>query len=125
MIRTSSVVLQLQCPRCDVRVDGFDPEVFRGIQVCYKRRCEQHWWAMRLHAGAVEPQLADVFDALAPELIRTWALPRELDRPAFWQLSLSRNQASRLRASGSVAFLRLTAVLNQLQGALVSTGRYT
>jgi hypothetical protein len=124
MRRISSVVERLECPRCAIRVDGFSPEVFRGIQECYKRRCQQHWWAMRLHAGDVEMQLAVVFgDELARDLMHTWSLPATLDGPMYWQLSLSRNQSAQIQATGSRKYLRLVMTLLHLrETALVAAG---
>lgn len=120
--RRSTVVEQLECPRCAIRIDHFDPEAFRGIQVCFKRRCEQHWWAMRLLRGEVRPQLAEVFtEGLAVELMRMWQLPAVAPTPVFWQLSLSRNQSDQLKQAGSRSYFKLVTTLDRLGHALVST----
>ena len=114
MTRPGSLVEQLECPRCARRVDTFEPEGHsRGFHVCYRRRCGQTWWTMRLYAGEVEPQLAAVFtEQLARDLMTEWRLPAQLERPAYWQLSLSRAQADRARETGSSAYLkRLLALL--------------
>lgn len=117
-LRPSTVVEYLECPRCAVRVDGFEPEALRGIHVCFKRRCGQHWWAMRLAAGPIEPQLAIVFGPeLAADLMRTWMLPREAPRPLYWQLSLTRHQSTQLKSTGSSRYFRLITTLLRLQDA--------
>lgn len=126
MIRPSFLVAQLVCPRCAIRVGGFDPEVFRGLQQCFKRRCEQNWWAMRLLRGEIGPQLDPIFGhEFAHVLCQTWSLPEVTPQPIYWQVSLSRRQAEQVRSSGSVPFLKRATALHQLGGALVSATQQT
>jgi hypothetical protein len=103
----SSLADQITCPRC-LRHQGsaIEAESFRALIVCYRRDCGQHFWVMWLLSGPVEPQLAAVFDELAPELMKTWKLPPSIDAPKLWQLSLSRNEYDAHRYGGSRRMLK-------------------
>lgn len=86
-----------RCPKCRRGVGLFldtSLQAFRSDFQCKTRNCDQHWWAMRLHAGAVLPQLETVVsDALASELLIRYALPDSLALPMYWQLALSGHEA--------------------------------
>lgn len=104
----SSLVEQLTCPRC-ARHQGsaIEAEAFRALLVCSRRDCGQHFWAMWLLPGPIEPQLADVFGPeLARENVTEWHLPHAITRPMLWELSLSRNQYEAHAKNGSRSMLR-------------------
>lgn len=85
-----------RCPRCAKGAGLYLAGTldFRADFECKTRGCPQHWWAMRLHAGAVLPQLAAVVgETLAPQLMFDYLLPDSLGLPMYWQLSLTGNQA--------------------------------
>lgn len=93
-IDVSSLVPQLACPECFQRFVGVRADAVRADMKCQRPGCPQHWWAMALAAGLVQPQLAEaVGDELAPILLRTYHLPTRLEVPMFWQLSLSGREA--------------------------------
>lgn len=97
----------LTCPRCAQRVPShFIPEALRSWVECYWPDCEQHWWAMALRRGPLEPQLAAVFGAeLAPALVAEWPVPSELPSNGYLQISVSRNQFREFVSVGARAML--------------------
>lgn len=109
MIDTRRVSFQktLTCPRCAREVPStFTPESLRSWVECYRHGCEQHWWAMALRRGPLEPQLAAVFGAeLAPALMAEWPIPSVLPTNGYLQLSVSRNQFREYVGVGARAML--------------------
>lgn len=92
----SQLVPMPRCPLCGKGFYGLGIDVltFRADFACRRKGCPQHWWAMRLHAGAVEPQLAAAFSPeLAAELIIRFALPDSMAQPLYWQLALTGHEA--------------------------------
>lgn len=97
-----SIVTVLACPRCARRLNGVDPESLRTMLKCYRRECEQTWWAMSFEPGLLEPQLASVITpATVPEIMTDWSLPAFIDQRAFWQIKTSRNQSVEYDRGGS------------------------
>lgn len=107
----SSVVDVLTCPHCwQVQsVKREDVDVLRGQPKCFIRRCGKSWWAMELHSGPVQVQLAAVFgDEIAGLLMQTYhnTLPAKLERPMFWQLLLSKPEGHEVNQAGILSFVR-------------------
>jgi hypothetical protein len=117
--RTSYLSLELRCPRCERAfevADLTDFEQFRAFPVCGSRSCRQRWWAMILHQGAVEPQLAAVFgEEIAPDLMQQWKLPNTVRQQLFWHISISQTQYEEHGRSGSRSLLKFLASLVPLK----------
>ena len=108
----STLARRLTCPRCH-RTDSLVrvPHSVEAVHECVNQRCRQHWYAIYLRAGAVEPQLIPIFSAaIARENMRLWQLPATLREPMFWQLALSRNQFA---AHGALSSRGLLAAVNR------------
>lgn len=81
----------LRCPVCGRRGNTPLERVTEALPTC--PRCGQHWWTMRLDAGAVHSQLVAAFgEPLAAIIAETWPLPERVAVPKYWRLLLSKQQ---------------------------------
>lgn len=65
-------------------------------------RCGRHWWAKRLEAGAVRPQIAELFgdaedlddesEFHVDEVMQRFQLPEFVETPMYWQVPTTGNQ---------------------------------
>lgn len=66
---------------------------------------------MVLSPGAIEPQLAEVFNGLAPRLMVEHRLPISLAEPMFWQIALSPHEAYLHSRTDPVGLFRALSLL--------------
>ena len=104
--RTLSLEPILRCPRCRKVFHASDQEYGRAFHTCQRGHCGQRWWAMVISAGAVEPQLEEVFDGAASWLMAAYGLPTEIPEPMFWQLPLTPHEVHLHRRASPLTMFR-------------------